>query len=328
MGFALKDKWVWDFWWVRHEGGYHLFYLQADKSIGDPDQRHWKVSIGHATSNDFQQWQVGQDALAPTPLRDGEAEAPDSYATWTGSIIRKGETWYLFYTGIKKSEKGLKQRICLATSPDLWNWEKSSHNPVLEPDGQLYETLNLESWWDQAWRDPWVCYDLASAQYHMFLTARVPKGPYDSRGVIGHATSPDLRQWQLQPAVTPLGLFRQMEVPQVTKIGSLYYLTFSICKDDFSQSYAEQVEHRCFTGMHYMASETLQGPYRLLTDQMLLGDVQESFYAGKIISSLEGNLSFLAFRRADANGGFVGDLTDPMPLQVSTNGELSITRNT
>ena len=37
MVLRLPDKWVWDFWPVRHNEQYHLFYLQAPRALGDPN---------------------------------------------------------------------------------------------------------------------------------------------------------------------------------------------------------------------------------------------------------------------------------------------------
>ncbi|MEM9341641.1 MAG: hypothetical protein AAGA87_01210 [Pseudomonadota bacterium] len=47
---------MWDSWFARDGDLWHAYYLQADKSIGDPEQRHWNVSYGHATSRDLVTW--------------------------------------------------------------------------------------------------------------------------------------------------------------------------------------------------------------------------------------------------------------------------------
>jgi hypothetical protein len=48
MTLRLPDKWVWDFWLVRDGADYHAFYLQAHRSLGDPELRHMNASVGHA----------------------------------------------------------------------------------------------------------------------------------------------------------------------------------------------------------------------------------------------------------------------------------------
>ena len=54
---SLPDRWIWDFWLARHGDDHHVFYLQAPKSIGNPDARHWNVSVGHAVSRDYLRFQ-------------------------------------------------------------------------------------------------------------------------------------------------------------------------------------------------------------------------------------------------------------------------------
>lgn len=127
----LEKKWVWDFWFAVDGSDYHMFYLQADKSLGNPDLRHWNVSVGHAVSQDLKSWKILPDAIAPTT---GNDDAPDSFTTWTGCVIKENDKWIMYYTGTKRAEKGLVQRVCMATSPDLIQWTKATNNPVVELD--------------------------------------------------------------------------------------------------------------------------------------------------------------------------------------------------
>lgn len=82
MAFRLRDKWVWDFWFARHDGQHHIFYLQAPRALGDPSRRHHNATIGHAVSGDLRDWHVLLDALHP-----GAPGCWDDLATWTGSVI-------------------------------------------------------------------------------------------------------------------------------------------------------------------------------------------------------------------------------------------------
>jgi hypothetical protein len=72
---------------------------------------------------------------------------------------RPGRTWFTFYTGGTNTGHGVKQRIGLATSGDLYSWRRHPALPVLECDGRWYELLG--SGRDEAWRDPWVFPDPA-----------------------------------------------------------------------------------------------------------------------------------------------------------------------
>jgi beta-fructofuranosidase len=46
MTIALPTKWIWDSWYVRDGDLWHGFFLQADKSLQDPDLRHFKRDPG------------------------------------------------------------------------------------------------------------------------------------------------------------------------------------------------------------------------------------------------------------------------------------------
>ena len=152
MALELDDRWIWDFWLVRDGDRHHVFFLQAPRGIGDPDQRHWNVSVGHAVSTDLRDW-----ALLPDALHPGPAPAWDDASTWTGSVVRHRDQWCLLYTGTSHADGRLVQRIGLATSTDLVHWTKHSR-AVLEADPRWYEVLGPSNgghaWHDQAWRDP------------------------------------------------------------------------------------------------------------------------------------------------------------------------------
>jgi beta-fructofuranosidase len=106
MTIALDKKWIWDSWYVQDAGLWHGFFLQADKTLIDPDLRHLNVTQGHATSTDLVNW----THLGTTfgPQRDGAAW--DDSTTWTGSVVRGDDNlWHLFYTGTRLSENSLYQ---------------------------------------------------------------------------------------------------------------------------------------------------------------------------------------------------------------------------
>ncbi len=208
----LPDHWVWDSWYAQDDNGrWHAFFLRASRALLDPHRRHRRASIGHAVSTDLRSWQLGADALVPA-----DAPAWDDLATWTGCTVRgPDQRWYLFYTGVGRAEDGLVQRIGLAVSDDLVTWHRHGDAPLLEADPTWYELLDRDMWYEQAWRDPWVFPDPDGDGWHMLVTARANRGPADARGVVGHATSPDLVNWTVRPPLsTPAG-FGHLEVPQV-----------------------------------------------------------------------------------------------------------------
>jgi beta-fructofuranosidase len=318
MALRLPDKWLWDFWLAQDGPDYHVFYLQAPRSIKDPDLRHWNVSIGHAVSQNLRTWQVLPDALQPSPTG-----AWDDYTTWTGSIIQRQGLWHLFYTGGNRAENGLIQRIGLATSTDLLHWEKHSI-PLIVADPRWYELLDLNLWHDQAWRDPWVFQHPETSDFHAFITARCNEGPADGRGVIGHARSDDLIHWEVLSPVTEPGDFGHLEVPQWVEMQGRYYLIFSVQASAHSALRCQRTSRKPVTGTHYMSAEDPLGPFCFSSEEFLVGDRIGSLYAGKLVPSPDGKWALLASRLFAPDGTLLGELSDPLPVGVDGAGNLSI----
>lgn len=138
----LDDYYVWD-WWVADDGKrYHLFFLQAPRSVGDPANRHVNAEIGHATSRDLVDW----DDLGPTfqPSEIGR-RAFDDMAIWTGSVLNDGRQWWMFYTAISHAGHHLfDQRVGAAVSNDLHHWRRVANEPAVYQDSRWYKTLAIK----------------------------------------------------------------------------------------------------------------------------------------------------------------------------------------
>jgi len=317
----LADKWVWDFWFAVNGEDYHLFYLQADKSLKNPHLRHWNVSVGHAISKNLQDWTILPDAIAPTSTND---EAADSFTTWTGCVIQHNTEWFMFYTGTKRTEKGLIQRVCLARSHDLITWKKHDKNPIVELDPRWYDGLKLEYWHDASWRDPWVFKDPDADFYHMLVTCRVNRGEPDGRGAIGYARSQNLFDWNVTDAFLAPGWFGEMEVPQIEKIGEHYYLFCSVSTRFHSVAHRSMAGVEPHTGVKYFISDSLLTDYKTLGNGFLTTQKQEGLYSGRVIKGADGEWYLMAFMGNDKNGEFVGAIIDPIRIVQSADGRLSL----
>ncbi|MCL3861563.1 glycoside hydrolase family 68 protein [Actinotalea sp. K2] len=299
----LADHWVWDSWTVHDGQHHHLFFLRASRALQDPDRRHLRASVGHARSTDLITWELLPDALVTA-----DAPAWDDQATWTGSVIQAPDgTWRMFYTGVSRAEP-LVQRVGVARSDDLITWHRVGDDPLLEADPRWYEKLDRDAWIDEAWRDPWVFADPDGHGWHMLLTARVREGSAEGRGVIGHATSPDLEHWEVQPPLTTPAGFGQLEVPQVAVVDGQPVLVFSCWPDRMD---AERRSTWTGGGVWVVPGETLLGPWDIGAATAF---DHPSIYAARLVEQTPGSWVLLGFRDTE-DGEFIGEIPDPMPVE-------------
>ncbi len=313
--FSLPEAWVWDFWLVDDGEHYHMFFLYASKALHDPNERHYRAAIGHAISRDLTNWERVTDALV-----HGNAPAFDETATWTGSVIRHPDgTWFMFYTGSRQVPGSNVQSIGFATSPDLLTWTKNAANPVLTADPRWYELLIDGQWGDEAFRDPFVFADPEGNGWHLLITARANHGAPDDRGVVGHAWSANLREWEIRPPLTaPGGGFGQLEVFQHVEIDGHGFLLFNTLSNELSES---RRATGITGGVWAAPAAGPLGPFDIAGAHQLTDD---SLYVGKIITVREtGEPQFLAFRNVADDGEFVGGVTDPLPVAVQ-DGALTV----
>lgn len=319
MVIALKDKWVWDSWYAHDGTRWHGYFLQADKSIGDPHLRHWHVSQGHAVSDDLINWRHLGTCFAPSG-----GPAWDDMTTWTGSVVQDGDgLWHLFYTGATKAEDGLKQRIGHATSTDMHNWVRVGSGLCLDLSGDIYEEYTPDVWHDRAMRDPWVMKDPDGDGWLMYFTARVPGcDEPNAAGAIGFATSPDIYNWTLQPPVFS-GEFGQLEVPQVFSIGERWYCLFCTHKSHWSKAYTAAAPMPPVNGSHYLMADNPRGPWRIAPGAFLDGNPRIARYAARILDTSKGHF-IMGFADTPDGSEFVGQITDPDPVDVDENGYLHV----
>src|SRR3954471_16271925 len=299
----LAPSWVWDSWLADDGRESPLFFLKASRALHDPDRRHFRASVGHATSPDLVTWTEVADAIVPS-----DPPAFDDLATWTGSVVRDGDGWRMFYTGASRENQGLSQRIGTATSGDLVTWEKPDPPLVLRADPRWYETLDHYLWHDEAWRDPWVF--RGADGWHMLITARATEGERFERGVVGHARSDDLLSWEvLSPLSAPGSGFGHTEVFQLAEVDGRRLLTFSCAGGELGGA-SSRTGGRGGIWVVNAPGEGL-GPFDLASAYRL---ADESLYVGRLIQDREGRSVMLAFRNGDRNGRFVGEITDPLPV--------------
>lgn len=302
MSFDLADHYVWDFWTVLDPaaGRHHLFFLKAPRSLGDPDLRHRSARVGHASSVDLRDW-----TLHPDPLPYA-VDGFDDLASWTGCAVLEGGRCWLLTTGLSRGDDGSVQRIGSAVSEDLESWSRTPL--LLEADPERHQKAQ-PSWPEEAWRDPWVVRG-ADGRWHMYVTARDVSGE-PGCGVIGHATSPDLLEWHHEPPLSvPTGRFEWMEVIQVVEVEGRWVLLFSCLADQMPGA---------AVGEGGVWSVAIEGPGSEVDVAAAVRLTDESTYVGKVVVH-DGAAHLMAFRNQGPDGGFVGGLTDPVPLRWRSDG--------
>lgn len=192
-------------------------------------------------------------------------------ALGTGSVIKKDDVYYAFYTAHNGNIQP-KEVIRTATSKDINanGWEKSREFMLNPPDG--YELNDF--------RDPYVMFNEAEGRYWMLLTARK-----DDHGVIISMQSDDLLNWS-----NPQILYKNetnksnMECPTLIQYNNYWYL-----------SYSEQEPNRI---VKYLVSESPSGPFHRFDVNYFDGT---GFYAGRI-EQLRGKLYVIGWTPSKANG--------------------------
>jgi len=315
MNYSPPGYYLWDFWLIFEAPFYHLFYLQAPRSLPDPELRHNAATIGHAISSDLCSWRDKGEVLLPG--RPGEW---DDLSVWTGSVIKRDGLFYMLYTARSTAEQGAVQRIGLARSSDLHHWEKYAGNPVIEADAEYYEKFGASDYYWESWRDPYLYYSSVDQCYYAFITARAASGELDARGCVAAAKSDDLIRWEVLPPVCFPGIFCEMEVPQVFFGEEQFYLLFSTNPFWYAEGYRRQIDSEPWEGDHFMVAESVMGEYGMVGDGVL-SRTNKHAYASKIVKGPDGNLVLLSWLSGmPGSDEFAGVLTQPKPVLFDRSG--------
>lgn len=302
---AREEFWVWDSWYARENGLLHAFYLKAPKTLINPDLRHHQAEVGHSVSTDGNNWEVRPDALNKNPEL-----AFDNQGIWTGSIVKHDDLWHMFYTGIDQESKGRIQRIGHATSTDLITWNRVSNEPILTAKSPWYATAETDPKDEEPFRDPWVFH--FENKWHMLVTARDSSGD----GTMAHATSENLWDWELHPPLIENSGFAQLEVFQVVEVDGEWVLIFCAAPQDVTR---EGTERSYAT--YAVAAQSPLGPFDLDTAKPITPN--GGVYAGRIVLDESGAPKLYGFIDNGQPGGFKGVISDPIDVQLTSEGVLS-----
>lgn len=209
--YHFPGEYVTDFCLVQRDNLYHLFHIRGERWTWPVGYR--ELDLGHATSTDLRDW----TPHAPV-LPAGPAGAWDESGNWAPDIIEVDGVYYCYYTG---SDKNNNQAIGLATSTDLFTWQKHPANPVVKPGDWSDHAVGR----DVACRDAMVYHDQAHQRYLLYYTATMA----DNRACMGLAESPDLIHWtDLGPTyIEEDRTYNRLESAYLVPHAGKYYLFYS-----------------------------------------------------------------------------------------------------
>jgi beta-fructofuranosidase len=314
---SVADHWLWDSWIVDDGELYHMYALQAPRSLEEGWRRHTAARIGHATSPDLKDWTYHGVALGPGPQGSW-----DDLAIWTGSTVRGDDgVWRMFYTAVNTGGLGVKdQKIGVVKSDDLFTWRRERDTPLLEANPDWYMTLGLQDKPNvsETWRDPYVFRDPDGDGWHMYLCVREPGAPRLDDGVIGYARSWDLDTWELQPPINKPAGFGQIEVPQVGIVDGQPTLVFTC---HWQEQPPETIEKWGPTKYctWSIPGDSLLGPWDI--SKAVPFEAEPELFAAPFLRDRSGQWVLVGFVNLEPYGILSFDIIDPIPV-VSENGVL------
>lgn len=300
---------------------YHIYYLQAPKSIQNPDDRHAVASVGHAVSKDLKIWK--EDKIV---IEAGPEGSWDDVSIWTGSVIEKDNIYYMFYTSTSKKDEGKIQRIGVAISKNLYSWEKYENNPVIQAHPDWYEKADTSVDGFEHWRDPFIIYNKRDEIYYAFICASVNYGNNGGRGCTARAKSKDLLNWELMSPATVIGNFYNMEVPDLHFKNERWYLLFSVNSNWYSEKHKKEITPlKPQTGILYYQSKTLLNKFTPIDNKEVLLGTDTQTYGARAIKDVDGDNVVLTWKiRAEGSNSFAGCLDKPRKLKYMPDGTLKI----
>jgi beta-fructofuranosidase len=318
----LEDKWVWDSWIADDGEKYHLFFLEAPRSLGDATQRHTAARIAHASSADLVTWDYHGEVFAPSDM------GFDDLAIWTGSVVHDGARWRLFYSALsQRGHATYDQRIGMALSDELGRWRRGSNQPIAPVDPRWYKTLATHpgpttgpdpEGSSETWRDPFVLRDPGGNGWHMLITARALDGARHDDGVVGHAWSADLEEWEVRPPLSRPGAgFGQLEVIRSVLVDGRPVLTFSCHEHEMTEE-RRGLAQGCSTWS--VPAESLAGPFDVSRARPFTAD--PLLYAAPIVTLRDGTSAILGFHLDVTDEGPGLEISDPIPVAVDAEGYL------
>lgn len=303
-----------------HNGIYHLFHLVL------PNHDF----VAHAVSNDCFTWRRVENAI-----HLGDPGSFDDSMLWTTHVTehpyRQG-WWRMFYTGLSRRDHGVKQRIGMAESNDLYRWHKTPVNwqdrrselpyelpgrppqppfPYdphscfpLGPAPEFYESDPKEGRHWVSFRDPF--YYREGDRGFLLTAGRVAEGPVVRRGCVAVMEEVAPNRFVARPSLHHPGLYDDVEVPNLLRQDGEYYLLGSIRED---------------AKVRYWHTTEIKKPWRSHSDNVLL---PSGNYAGRICRDDKGWLLFSFYTPGGPDRTAYNLMPPPKRIERLDNGHLTV----
>jgi hypothetical protein len=207
---VLPGRYMKDHSFVRRAGEWHAFMI-----VGSDDSIGWsapgnEISFAHVSTKDFRHWAIHADVCG---IGTG---AWDGRNIWAPKVIAWRGRYRMYYTGVDSS---VTQRMGLASSRDLFDWQPSTGNPLYHPD------TTWAAWGAGAWsdcRDPYLWSD--GDLLYALNTARTA----DGRGALDRAVSRDGVSWTDLGPLCVNDSAATLESAQLLERAGSWYLFFNL----------------------------------------------------------------------------------------------------
>ena len=199
---SIPGKYLNDHCFIHSGKEWHFFGIVGPVGKGC-DSPGSEVSLAHATSEDLYQWHPHDDVMRV------EGEWPETTHVFAPNITRHNDRFYMLYTA---ADDQLNQRLCLATSENLFAWERYAGNPVIVP------SLHWARWPGNAspCRDPHIM-RLGPGEYVAYWVAEMHERYGPDLTCVAASLSHDLFHWQ---EVGPVFIMRAWDEPPTRAVES------------------------------------------------------------------------------------------------------------
>ncbi len=225
---SLPGRYLNDHCLIREGDQWHFFGIvgQIPRADLHDDGSRSEITFAHATSRDLQNWTPHPDVLMIS------GQWPEVTHIFAPAVFEHNRRFYMLYAA---ADERAIQRICLATSDDLFTWNRYPGNPVIVPSvsWSRWPGFGLDASDDGSFggcRDPHII-QLDDGSFVSYWVSRMQEKFGGDLCCVAASISHDLIHWQEIGPVFALRawhqpLTREVESACVVRNDGRYWLFF------------------------------------------------------------------------------------------------------